>query len=262
MYDRSSPFATAAPPGPSSKGSVALQVLRHALLSCEIPPGAAFAEAEVEARYRVGRASVRAALASLAGEGLVTALPRQGWRAAPISGTLIGSLIGARRLLEPCLADRALSAGEVTRLETLVGLETALIGRDDPQAIVTARVTDRQIMDILGEGVGHFRRKWLTEIWDHAGRIQHFLERSGPGYRPAGRERLIGALKANDRAAASREILEDIARFEAFVADALLRRPEALQGSEAKASARRVRRRPRSATKSSAHATSDPTRNS
>ncbi|CAH1650512.1 MULTISPECIES: GntR family transcriptional regulator [unclassified Chelatococcus] len=241
MLDRSSPFLTTAPPGPATKNAVAGQVLRHALLTCDIVPGSAFSEVEVELRYRLGRASIRGALAGLAGEGLVTPLPRQGWRAAPITGALISSLIAARRQIEPMLAKRKLSTAEISRLESLVMLDVALAGREDLQAITTARVTDRQIMDVIAIDSGVFQRKWLTEVWDHCTRVLAFLETGEDKYHPASRADLVAALRAGDASRASAELLRDIDAFEHFVGQAALKRSDFSMGAMEKRSARRVR---------------------
>ncbi|EIM26429.1 GntR family transcriptional regulator [Microvirga lotononidis] len=241
MYDRSSPFASPQPPGPTAKSAVALQVLRHAVLACEIAPGAAFSEVEVETRYSLGRAGVRAALQILVAEGLVAPLPRQGWQAKPITGAFIGDVITARRQAEKAIAYVGLAASERERVQTLVTLAAALAGRQDPQALVTARMTDRQILDLLAARTNWFQRKWLRELWDHSQRVVSFLESGEVQYRPLSREGLFEALAASDHAGATVEILRDVDHFETFASRALLRHPEAVLGQSHKRSARRSR---------------------
>lgn len=241
MYDRSSPFALPQPPGPTAKSAVALQVLRHAVLTCELAPGAAFSEGEVETRYRLGRAGIRAALQVLAAEGLVAPLPRQGWQAKPITGAFIGDVITARRQAEAAIAQVELTASERERVQTLVVLAETLAGRQDPQAFVTARVTDRQILDLLADRTNWFHRKWLRELWDHSQRVVCFLEAGEVRYRPLSREGLFEALAASDRTGATAELSRDIDQFETFVSRALLRRSEDLLGQSQQRSARRSR---------------------
>jgi DNA-binding GntR family transcriptional regulator len=216
-------------------------VLRHAVLTCELAPGAPFTEVEVEAQYRLGRAGIRAALQVLAAEGLVAPLPRQGWQARPITGAFIGDVITARRQAEAVIAHVELTASERERVQTLVMLAATLAGRQDPQALVTARVTDRQMLDLLADRTNWFQRKWLRELWDHSQRIVSFLESGEMQYRPLSREGLFEALAASDHAGATAEILREIDHFETFVSRALLRRPEALLSQSQKRSARRSR---------------------
>jgi DNA-binding GntR family transcriptional regulator len=241
MYDRSSPFALPRPPGPTAKNAVALQVLRHAVLTCELAPGAAFSEIDFETRYRLGRAGIRVALQALAAEGLVAPLPRQGWRTQPITGAVIGGLITARRQTEAVIAHVQLSATERERVHTLVLLNATLAERQDPQALVTARVTDRQILDLLADRTNWFHRKWLRELWDHSQRVVSFLESGEVQYRPLSREGLFEALAASDHSSATAEILREVDHYEAFVSRALLRHPEALIGHSQERSARRSR---------------------
>lgn len=222
-----------------------MQVLRHAVLSCELAPGAAFSEIEIEIRYRLGRAGIRAALQALAAEGLVVALPRQGWRTTAITGAFIGELLVARRRLEPVIAQVEMSAAERERLQTLVLFAAALAEAQDAQALVTARVTDRQILDLLAVRTDCFHRKWLGELWDHSHRVVSFFERGAVQYRSLGREGLLAALAASDPAGATEEILREIAHFEAFVTRALLRHPETLAGPVHERTARRSRSRTR-----------------
>lgn len=264
MLDRSSPFQTSLAPGPATKSAVASQVLRHALLTCDIAPGTAFSELEIETKYRLGRASVRGALAGLAGEGLVTALPRQGWQAAPVTGALIGSLIAARRQIEPTLASRKLSPTELSRLDALVMLDDALAGRTDAAAVATARVTDRQIMDVIAQGIGHFQRKWLAEIWDHCTRILMFLEGGEASHHAVSRAGLVAALQAGDQAQAHAELLREIEAFETLVRQAIMSRADLFMGIAVKRSARRARHKSKQGTTTGAQsvATTGPARRS
>jgi DNA-binding GntR family transcriptional regulator len=241
MYDRSSPFALPRPPGPTAKNAVALQVLRHAVLTCELAPGAAFSEIDLETRYRLGRAGIRVALQALAAEGLVAPLPRQGWRTQPMAGAVVGGLITARRQTEAVIAHVELNATERERVHTLVMLNATLAERHDPQALVTTRVTDRQILDLLADRTNWFHRKWLRELWDHSQRVVSFLESGEVQYRPLSREGLFEALAASDHAGATAEILREVDHFETFVSRALLRHPEAVIGQSQKRSARRSR---------------------
>jgi DNA-binding GntR family transcriptional regulator len=210
-------------------------------LTCELAPGAPFTEVEVEAQYRLGRAGIRAALQVLAAEGLVAPLPRQGWQARPITGAFIGDVITARRQAEAIIAHVELTASERERVQTLVMLAATLAGRQDPQALVTARVTDRQMLDLLADRTNWFQRKWLRELWDHSQRVMSFLESGEMQYRPLSREGLFEALAASDHASATAEISQEIDHFETFVSRALLRRPEALLSQSQKRSARRSR---------------------
>ncbi|MBM6583568.1 GntR family transcriptional regulator [Microvirga sp. BT689] len=210
-------------------------------MTCELAPGAAFSEIEIETRYRLRRAGIRVALQALAAEGLVAPLPRQGWRVQPITGAFIGGLITARRQTEAVIAHVELNARERERVHTLVMFTATLAERHDPQAFVTARVTDRQILDLLADRTNWFHTKWLRELWDQSQRVVSFLESGELQYRSLSREGLFEALAASDHARATVEILQEVDHFEAFVSRALLRLPKALVGLSQERSTRRSR---------------------
>src|SRR4051794_12665346 len=84
-------------PGADPQIAQAVRRLRTALVRCEIEPGQFVAEQAVAEHFGLGRAAVRTALTALEVAGLVTRRPRQGWRAAPITETLLHA-IGAGRL--------------------------------------------------------------------------------------------------------------------------------------------------------------------
>ena len=229
MYDYSSPFALNQPPGAEPKAAFAVKRLRRALIDCELRPGDQCSEPEIAGRFGLGRAAIRAALTTLAGEGLVTAEPRRGWRVAPVTGALIGDVIQARRAIEPGLAALRLSPDEAARLAALTRISTALQGREDRQALVTARSTDRQILDHLAQRAGGLVGRWLAEAWNQADRIVAFFDLAGRYHRPIGREPLIAALAASDAEAARRAIDAAITAFQDFATDGLLTLPSALE---------------------------------
>jgi DNA-binding GntR family transcriptional regulator len=227
MFDPASPFL-AHPPGAEPKTTFALKRLRRAVIECELPPGADCSEPELADRFGLGRAAVRAALASLAGEGLMTAQPRRGWRVAPVTGALIGDVIRARRALEPSLAEIRLTPDDADRLIALTRMGTALQGRGGRQALVTLRGTDRQILDHLAAQAGGLVGRWLAEAWNQADRIAAFFDLAGRHHQPVGREPLIAALAAGDAKAARREIMAALAAFQDFATAALLSLPSSL----------------------------------
>jgi DNA-binding GntR family transcriptional regulator len=243
MLDQSSPFLLARPPRAESKNAIGLKRLRHALVVCEIRPGCAFSESELETRYGLSRASIRVALTSLAAEGLVMSQPRKGWRAAPVTGASIGDLLNTRRRIEPHLVEGQLEEQVAGRLDMLAMVNAALLGRSDPQSLATARATDRQILDLLAESQGYFLRKWLSELWDHSARVVHFLEQPEACFASSDRRPLVSALRNKDRAVASAEISREVDRLQQFLWAALLRLDLPLSNDDGRHSANRTPRR-------------------
>lgn len=244
MYDPASPFAQARAPGAEPKAAFALKRLRRAVIECELRPGADCSEPDLAKRFGLGRAAIRTALVTLAAEGLVAVEPRRGWRVAPVTGALIGDVIRARKALEPGLADLRLPPDVAARLTAMTRMGAALQGREDRQALVTLRATDRQILDQLAIQAGGLVGTWLDQAWNQADRIAAFFDLAGQHHRPIGREPLVTALADSDAGAARREITAAIASFRDFATDALFSLPSSLDVAGAERGRHRRQTRP------------------
>ncbi|MGL4965263.1 MAG: GntR family transcriptional regulator [Inquilinus sp.] len=244
MYDPASPFAQARAPGAEPKAAFALKRLRRAVIECELRPGADCSEPDLAKRFGLGRAAIRTALVTLAAEGLVAVEPRRGWRVAPVTGALIGDVIRARKALEPGLADLRLPPDVAARLTAMTRMGAALQAREDRQALVTLRATDRQILDQLAIQAGGLVGTWLDQAWNQADRIAAFFDLAGQHHRPIGREPLVAALAVGDTAAARREIAAAIASFQDFATDALFSLPSSLDVAGAERGRHRRQTRP------------------
>jgi DNA-binding GntR family transcriptional regulator len=95
------------------------EALRAAILTCDVPPGEELRELDLAARYAVSRAPVREALQRLEQERLVTVLPRQGYKVAPIDIADARDLFGIRIALEPASASAAAAEASDSTLRAL-----------------------------------------------------------------------------------------------------------------------------------------------
>ncbi len=87
--------------------------LREEILSCALVPGADLREHDLAARFSVSKSPVRDALSRLEREHLVTVLPRQGYRVAPISLSDTRDMFRFRLVLESaCVIEAARVASE------------------------------------------------------------------------------------------------------------------------------------------------------
>lgn len=96
---------------PASLTGQAVAALRREILTTRLLPGSSLSEASAAQMLGLGKAPVRAALARLAEEGLVQAVPRRGWIVSLVTIRDIHEVFGLRLLLEPEAARRA--AGRV-----------------------------------------------------------------------------------------------------------------------------------------------------
>ncbi len=98
---------------------MAFERLRGDIIQCKLAPGSQVTEGGICDLYGFGKASVRAALARLDQEGLVRAVPRQGYIIAPITLKSVQEMYELRLLIEPALARMAAGRVDVALLRKL-----------------------------------------------------------------------------------------------------------------------------------------------
>ena len=85
--------------------------LKRSILTCELLPGTDLREQELALRFEVSKSPVREALQHLVRDGLVTVMPRQGYRVSAISLTDARDMFAFRCALEvACIVEAAISA--------------------------------------------------------------------------------------------------------------------------------------------------------
>ncbi len=103
-----------------AKARDAFEAIRREVVSCRIPPGTTISEAEMCARFDLGRATCRVALQRLAQSGLAEAIPRQGYRIKTLTLRDIEEIFELRALLETHATRSAagrVQRGQLERLE-------------------------------------------------------------------------------------------------------------------------------------------------
>ncbi|WP_233272859.1 GntR family transcriptional regulator [Paraburkholderia acidisoli] len=123
---------------PALRGDNAYTRIRHDVLSCRIMPGATFTESQLMERYALGKSSCHVALVRLVHEGLVRAMPRQGYRVAPITVRDVEEVFAMRVQLEPLAA--RLACGR---------LDAALLKRLDD--VCRVRHPEREVSEQIDE---------------------------------------------------------------------------------------------------------------
>jgi DNA-binding GntR family transcriptional regulator len=96
--------------GPAgSLTEIVYRALRSDILSCRIPPGSKIKIKDEATRLEASPSAVRESLARLSSEGLVTAEPQRGFRAAPISASELCDLTNVRIEIEASCIRRAVA---------------------------------------------------------------------------------------------------------------------------------------------------------
>lgn len=149
-------------------------IIVDAIIECQLPPGSMVSEAELEARYQLGLASIRAGLARLAATDLVVSQGRKGWQILPLSAENLYELQEARRCLEPLFLKYDLAE----HLRTDIAQKALIYQRiaTSADAITRLRYERDLLRNCASAVVGSKLRTWLIEVWDLSIRADYFFK--------------------------------------------------------------------------------------
>ena len=177
---------------------VAFERIRRDIIHCTLEPGRQVTEAQLAARYELGKAPIRAALLGLCQEGLVRAIPRRGYLITPITMRDAQDIFQLRMLLEPTAA--RLSAGRVTNVPLRRLAELCSVrckpGEASTQAAVDAH---RELHLTIAHASGNQRLEdALTRLYDDVERLVHLGVSRIDSEEMAGYRPLVSAMAAGD----------------------------------------------------------------
>lgn len=203
----------------------AYERIRHDIICCLIPPGTEVSEAQLCAQYKLGKAPVRMALARLAHDGLVRAIPRRGYMVAPVTLKDIQDVFELRLLLEPQAARLAAGRVDAKRLRLLD--EICRAGYQPGEAKSTARFLEanKEFHVAIAQAAGNARLAHaIAQLLDEMTRLLHL----GLGLRNRSQEMqhehrtLVRALVRGDGATAEKICQEQIEAARDMVLKAIL----------------------------------------
>lgn len=203
----------------------AYEAIRHAIITCVLAPASSISEAQLARDFNFGKAPVRAALARLAQDRLVTAQARKGWRVAPVTLRDVRDIFELRELLEAEAA--RLAAGQVDAAE-LERLDKACAISYRPGDAASAErflETNREFHLVIARRAGNARLEAsLEQLLRESERLLHI----GLALRDRTEEicheheELIDALVSGDSAGAARIAAAQVREAHAMVRNAIL----------------------------------------
>lgn len=213
-------------------GDAAYAEIKSRIIDGRLAGGSAVSEAELALALGVGKAPVRAALARLAQDGLVTSVARRGWRIAAVTLADILDVFRLRRQLEPMAA----------RLATERGVDSALLKRLDvgckagytPGDAASQRVflaANRAFHLAIAEAAGSPRLlRTLSNLLDEAERalLLGLALRNRSDEIQHEHQSLIDAMAKGDAATAEEIVIEQIDEARDMVVAALMGSPSVL----------------------------------
>lgn len=214
-----------------SLAETAYEVIRQAILRCDLAPGQQVTESQLAASFGVGRAAVRAALTRLSHERLVQAIPRRGYAVAPVTFQQVRDLFGVRLIVEPAAAQLAaarVSAEALAELERLNDACRHQPGNDDAPGL---REANKVFHVAVANLAGNVRlEQMVATALDELDRVlylpqlAHVWDRIDASY--AEHQRIIEALRRRDGEAARQAVHDHILPNQHFVVDALIASPQ------------------------------------
>ncbi len=191
----------------------AVEVIRAAIISGELPEGARVNESRLSTKLGISRGPIREALRALELEGHLVSRPNYGTYVASFTLEDVIESITVRELVEPYAIARSV---EQARPALVDGLRATL--RDMRQA---ARNGDGQALatrhdDFHGLFYIHAQHRLILSIWQRLRvPLQSHIQIQQVGYRrpqdiPRAHEQLLTLVEANDRKALETEIISHL----------------------------------------------------
>lgn len=135
----------------------AVRALRREIVACRLAPGETISETLMAERFSAGRAAIRTALARLAEEGLVAAVPRRGWVVSVVTIRDIHEVFDLRLLLEPQAARLATASVSLDRLRRLDDICAEGYDPFDPDSALDFLAVNRDFHTAVAELGGNQR---------------------------------------------------------------------------------------------------------
>jgi DNA-binding GntR family transcriptional regulator len=201
----------------------AYHLIRHKIITLELPPLSAIDEQALMEDLRLGRTPIREALQRLAAENLVSIVPRRGIFVAEISLTDLQKVFELRMVLEAFCARLAAERATEGQLAGMEGLIHELEGvpADDGRTLMSI---DERFHELLYQSADNeFLADALRRLHALSFRIWHLvLERLG-SVRGAMEQHIdiTRALQAGDAARAETLVRQHVAEFQQEIKSAL-----------------------------------------
>jgi DNA-binding GntR family transcriptional regulator len=208
-----------------SQAERAYDLIKRAVIRCELQPGCQVTEEDLADRFGIGRAAVRPALKRLYQEQLVHAASLRRYVIAPITIKEAQDVFEMRMLLEPAAARMAagkVDATQLRRLDELCRAHYETGDRDSAEAFLAAN-TEFHVTVARASG-NAILAETIAVLLDREARLNHLShmlrDRNVDAYHE--HSELVDALVAGDAARAERVMTDGIRAARAFVLEAML----------------------------------------
>jgi DNA-binding GntR family transcriptional regulator len=207
------------------RSATAYEQLKIDIVACLLKPGDQITERELQARYQLGKATLRAALARLSQDGLVRSEPRRGYRISPITLRDVNEIFDARLVLEPValkLGTLAMTAHGLDALEPAIRQTRKPETLRSPTAFLAA---SKELRLAVARTAGNFRLvRMLGQLLDESERVLHlgYLHADLTKMLSKQQERLLAAVRKGDAESVEAESAKQILETRKVLLEALV----------------------------------------
>lgn len=215
--------------GGASLADRAYDAIKKAIIQCRLRPGARVSEAQLTEMTNHGKAAVRAALQRLSHDGLVVAVPRQGYMISTVTAQDVVDLFDVRLLLEPAAARLATGRVDQQQLRELDRLCHIGYHPDDPDSVERFQRVNSEFHLLIAEAAGNPRlTRFLATVLEEMHRLYYLgLTLASPDdpVHEQGHRDLVEALASDDADRAEQVARDGVVEAKRNSVDALLTLP-------------------------------------
>lgn len=154
-----------------TQGEQAYRQLRRMIVDCELAPGSSVSEPELTQQLGLGKAAVRAALLRLTHDDFITAVPRFGYRVAPLDIKEAVELTQLRLLTEPPAYRLATGRMDAAVIEQARKRYAAGYDRNNPKSVTRYLTQSREFKLAVAQASGNRRlAAWVEEVSERVDR--------------------------------------------------------------------------------------------
>ena len=203
--------------GSGTLAEQAYRVLKQAILRGEFAEGAFLSEADVLARFRVGRTPFREACNRLHNEKQLEAVPRRGYLVPEVSFRTVRDLIEARLILEGIAAELAAQRAEPADVAMFEQLYRKVLAHTRNGANLDEIVQANTEFHLHLARMAHNREleTMLRGVLDRSTRLFYLTVRSSTTLAADAKELLgpiVESVRSKDAVAAHKAVVRDITR--------------------------------------------------
>lgn len=206
---------TKATGGNGTLADQAYRLLKQSILRGEFGEGSFLSEAEVTARFRIGRTPFREACNRLHNEQLLEVVPRHGYLVPEMSFRAVRDLLETRLILEGVIAELAATRSEPAQVAEFERLYRAALQLARAKAGMEEQVHANFEFHLHIARMAHNREleALLQGVLDRSTRLFYLIVRSSPALERDAKDWLkpiVEAIRKKDAAAAHQAVIRDI----------------------------------------------------